>query len=89
MTTAVAACVSCRSQYSVVDYNAKKKYVCKKCAGALLLPGEIPADIPEEARLGSHHVKGKHGETVKFRNPHPSAGGPPESPFAMTPKILW
>jgi hypothetical protein len=50
---------------------------------------EAAADIPEEARLASHHVKGSNGETIKFRNPHPSAGGPPPSPFAMFPKIMW
>jgi hypothetical protein len=50
---------------------------------------EAAADIPEEARLASHHVKGRNGETIKFRNPHPSAGGPPPSPFAMFPKIMW
>ncbi|KAK4149308.1 beta-lactamase superfamily domain-containing protein [Chaetomidium leptoderma] len=50
---------------------------------------EVAADVPEEARIGEHHVKGSDGKTVKFRNPHPSAGGPPESPFAVGGKIIW
>jgi tetratricopeptide (TPR) repeat protein/predicted Ser/Thr protein kinase len=56
-------CVSCRSQYSVVDYNAKKKYVCKKCAGALVLPGETPSDIPEvvvAAQKNPKNIVGKY-----------------------------
>lgn len=50
---------------------------------------EAAADIPEEVRQASHHIKGSNGQTVKFRNPHPSAGGPAESPFAVGGKIIW
>ncbi|EAQ87758.1 hypothetical protein CHGG_04377 [Chaetomium globosum CBS 148.51] len=47
-------------------------------------------DIPEDARLAPHHVKGSKGETIKFRNPHPSAGGtPPSSPFVVGSQIAW
>src|SRR6185503_17811517 len=56
-------CVSCRSQYSVVDFNAKKKYVCKKCAGALLPPGQVPSDLPEqvaEAQKNPKNILGKY-----------------------------
>ena len=35
-------CAACRSQYSVLDFNPKKKYLCKKCSGSLLPPGELP-----------------------------------------------
>ena len=48
------------------------------------------ADVPEDARLTPHHIKGSKGETIKFRNPHPSAGGaPPSSPFIVGGQILW
>jgi len=56
-------CVSCRSQYSVVDHNPKKKYVCKKCAGALVLPGEVPSDIPDvvvQAQKNAKNIVGKY-----------------------------
>jgi hypothetical protein len=49
---------------------------------------ELAADVPEEARLASHHVKGSHGQTVKFKNPHPSGGGD-ISIAQMLGKILW
>jgi tetratricopeptide (TPR) repeat protein/predicted Ser/Thr protein kinase len=57
-------CVSCRSQYSVVDHSPKKKYVCKKCAGALVLPGEVPADIPEEVVSAQRNAKNIVGKYV-------------------------
>ena len=56
-------CVSCRSQYSVVDHSPKKKYVCKKCAGALVLPGEVPSDIPDvvvQAQKNAKNIVGKY-----------------------------
>ena len=45
-------------------------------------------DVPEEARRATHHVKGPDGKTVKFRNPHPSAGEP-FSVISVAGKILW
>ncbi|KAK4134034.1 Metallo-hydrolase/oxidoreductase [Trichocladium antarcticum] len=50
---------------------------------------EAAPDVPEEARLGAHHVRGANGETIRFRNRHPSAGVAPPSTFAMLGKILW
>jgi hypothetical protein len=50
---------------------------------------ETAADVPEEARLATHHVKGRHGNTVKFRNPHPSAGGIPDAIPVAAAKALW
>lgn len=50
---------------------------------------EAAPDVPEEARLGAHHVRGANGETIRFRNRHPSAGVAPPSTFAMLRKILW
>jgi tetratricopeptide (TPR) repeat protein/predicted Ser/Thr protein kinase len=60
----VLHCVSCRSQYSVVDFNAKKKYVCKKCAGALLPPGQLPSDLPEEVAEAQNNPKNILGKYV-------------------------
>jgi N-acyl-phosphatidylethanolamine-hydrolysing phospholipase D len=34
-------------------------------------PAEL-GPVPEDVKEKSHHVKNKHGETVKFQNPHPS-----------------
>lgn len=31
-------------------------------------------DVPDDVDRKSHHVKSKTGETIRFRNPHPSAG---------------
>ena len=56
-------CVACRSQYSVLDFNPRKKYLCKKCAGSLLPPGELPPGIPEEvaqAQTNPKNVLGKY-----------------------------
>jgi len=56
-------CVSCRSQYAVLDFSPKKKYLCKKCAGSLLPPGELPPGIPEEvatAQTNPRNVLGKY-----------------------------
>lgn len=57
-------CVSCRSQYSVIEFNPKKKYVCKKCAGALLPPGEVPSDLPEEVATAQKNPKNLLGKYV-------------------------
>jgi len=56
-------CVSCRSQYAVLDFSPKRKYLCKKCAGSLLPPGELPPGIPEEvatAQTNPRNVLGKY-----------------------------
>ncbi|KAK4103419.1 Metallo-hydrolase/oxidoreductase [Parathielavia hyrcaniae] len=50
---------------------------------------DAAADIPDEAHAAVHHVKGKDGKRVKFRNPHPSAGETTPSPLVMGPKIFW
>ena len=60
----VLHCVSCRSSYSVVEFSPKKKYVCKKCAGALLPPGEVPADIPEAVTTAQKSPKNILGKYV-------------------------
>ncbi|KAK3940260.1 beta-lactamase superfamily domain-containing protein [Diplogelasinospora grovesii] len=41
---------------------------------------------PEDAT--SHHVKNHHGEVVKFKNPHPSAGET-LSTFQIMRKMIW
>jgi len=56
-------CVSCRSHYSVLDFSPKKKYLCKKCSGSLLPPGELPADVPAEivaAQANPKNILGKY-----------------------------
>ncbi|KAK4251389.1 beta-lactamase superfamily domain-containing protein [Corynascus novoguineensis] len=50
---------------------------------------ELAADVPEDAHLGAHHVKGNDGKTIKFQNPHPSAGDPPGSIIMTSARILW
>ncbi|SPQ20185.1 5a554dac-cabe-45c5-a3e4-ac6a855a290e [Thermothielavioides terrestris] len=50
---------------------------------------ETAADIPEDARQGTHHIKGSNGKTVMFRNPYPSAGVGFDSPFQVAGKFLW
>lgn len=49
---------------------------------------EAAADIPEEARQATHHVKDSNGKTIKFRNPHPSAGALP-SVWEILSKMIW
>ncbi len=49
---------------------------------------EAAADIPEDARLAPHHIK-SHGKTVKFQNPHPSAGDTTATVLEMLGKIVW
>jgi tetratricopeptide (TPR) repeat protein/predicted Ser/Thr protein kinase len=60
----VLNCVSCRSAYSVIEFSPKKKYVCKKCAGGLLPPGEMPADIPEAVTTAQKNPKNILGKYV-------------------------
>jgi len=60
-------CVSCRSQYSVVDFNPKKKYLCKKCSGSLLPPGELPSDVPEEIVAAQKNPKNLLGKYVLLK----------------------
>jgi tetratricopeptide (TPR) repeat protein/predicted Ser/Thr protein kinase len=57
-------CVSCRSQYAVLDFNPKKKYLCKKCSGALLPPGQAPTDIPEQVTTAQKNPKNLLGKYV-------------------------
>ncbi|KAK4236535.1 beta-lactamase superfamily domain-containing protein [Achaetomium macrosporum] len=47
------------------------------------------ANIPEDAHQAAHHVKGSNGKTIKFRNPHPSAGGGMGSPIMTSGRVLW
>jgi len=63
----VLHCVSCRSQYAVLDFNTRKKYLCKKCSGALLPPGELPPDIPEEVITAQKSSKNLLGKYVLIR----------------------
>ena len=63
----VLHCVSCRSQYAVLDFNPKKKYLCKKCAGSLLPPGELPPGIPEEVATSQTNPKNVLGKYVLLK----------------------
>jgi tetratricopeptide (TPR) repeat protein/predicted Ser/Thr protein kinase len=63
----VLACASCRSQYSVLDFNPKKKYLCKKCSGSLLPPGELPHDLPEEVAAAQKSPKNLLGKYVLIK----------------------
>ncbi|MBV8882158.1 MAG: protein kinase [Planctomycetaceae bacterium] len=60
-------CVSCRSQYAVVDFSPRKKYLCKKCSGSLLPPGELPPDIPEEVATAQTNPRNVLGKYVLIR----------------------
>ncbi|KAK0636594.1 beta-lactamase superfamily domain-containing protein [Bombardia bombarda] len=45
---------------------------------------------PEDVDVTAHHVKGHNGETVKFKNPHPSAScGDPIGPLTIVPTIMF
>ncbi|KAL2189980.1 Metallo-hydrolase/oxidoreductase [Thermothelomyces heterothallicus CBS 203.75] len=50
---------------------------------------DLAADVPDEARQATHHVKGSDGKFIKFRNPHPSAGDPPRSVILVVARIFW
>ena len=63
----VLHCVSCRSQYAVLDFSAKKKYLCKKCAGSLLPPGELPPGLPEEVAAAQADPKNLLGKYVLLK----------------------
>jgi tetratricopeptide (TPR) repeat protein len=60
-------CVSCQANYQVVDYDPKKKYLCKKCTGPLLPPGQIKSDIPEEVTKASQNEKNVLGKYVAVK----------------------
>ncbi|KAK3352406.1 beta-lactamase superfamily domain-containing protein [Lasiosphaeria hispida] len=50
----------------------------------------IADDAPSGGDLTAHHVKDKHGETIKFQNPHPSFGETLRlTAFAMGRKMIW
>jgi eukaryotic-like serine/threonine-protein kinase len=56
-------CTLCGASYSVLDYSADKKYVCKKCTGPLLPPALASADIPlevQQAKTNPKNVLGKY-----------------------------
>jgi tetratricopeptide (TPR) repeat protein/predicted Ser/Thr protein kinase len=60
-------CAACRSQYAVLDFNPKKKYLCKKCAGSLLPPGELPPGMPEEVVQAQSNPKNVLGKYVLLK----------------------
>ncbi len=63
----VLHCAACRSQYAVLDFNPKKKYLCKKCAGSLLPPGELPPGLPEEVAAAQANPKNVLGKYVLLK----------------------
>jgi tetratricopeptide (TPR) repeat protein/predicted Ser/Thr protein kinase len=63
----VLHCATCRSQYAVLDFNPKKKYLCKKCAGSLLPPGELPPGLPEEVAAAQANPKNVLGKYVLLK----------------------
>lgn len=75
-------------QASVVPFSAAVATASMVAYSSAVSKLEAAADVPEEARRATHHVKGSDGTTIKFRNPHPSAGGPP-SAWETGRKILW
>jgi tetratricopeptide (TPR) repeat protein/predicted Ser/Thr protein kinase len=57
-------CSACRAPYSVLDYDPRKKYVCKKCTGTLAPPGQAPPDMPEEAARAFANPKNLLGKYI-------------------------
>ncbi|KAL2259819.1 hypothetical protein VTK26DRAFT_6360 [Humicola hyalothermophila] len=49
---------------------------------------ETASDVPEDVRRPLHHIKGHHGKTIKFKNPHPSAGEPLVFGFSTLKKVF-
>ncbi len=57
------SCAGCKARYSVVDYNPRKKYLCKKCSGTLLPPGQTQDEVPPDvtrAQANPKNVLGKY-----------------------------
>jgi hypothetical protein len=50
---------------------------------------EVTPDVPDDTDLAAHHVRGSDGKTVKFRNPHSSAGEGDSLSASMLGKVLW
>jgi tetratricopeptide (TPR) repeat protein/predicted Ser/Thr protein kinase len=63
----VLHCSACGAGYQVVDYDPKKKYLCKKCTGALVIPGQAPPDVPEEVAKAATNSKNILGKYVVVR----------------------
>ena len=57
-------CSHCGAAYSILKFDPKKKYICKKCAGLLLPPETIRAEVPEEVRQASQNPKNVLGKYV-------------------------
>ncbi len=56
-------CTICGATYQVLDYDPKRKYLCKKCTGPLLPPQQATTDIPEEvtkAKTNPKNILGKY-----------------------------
>jgi len=60
-------CSSCGAAYQVVDYDPKKRYLCKKCTGPLGPPGQAPAGVPEEVTRASANPRNLLGKYVAVR----------------------
>jgi tetratricopeptide (TPR) repeat protein/predicted Ser/Thr protein kinase len=60
-------CSSCGAGYQVIDYDPRKRYLCKKCTGPLSPPGQAPADVPEEVARASTNPKNVLGKYVVVR----------------------
>jgi tetratricopeptide (TPR) repeat protein/predicted Ser/Thr protein kinase len=60
-------CASCQAAYQVVDFDPKKKYLCKKCTGPLLPPGQAQSDIPEEVAKASQNEKNMLGKYIAVK----------------------
>ncbi len=55
-------CTSCGAGYNVLDFDPKKKYLCKKCTGLLLPPQQATADIPDEVLTAAKNPKNLLGK---------------------------
>ncbi len=60
-------CASCNAHYQVLDFDPKKRYLCKKCTGPLLPPGQARSDIPEEVTQASLNPKNVLGKYVVIK----------------------
>jgi tetratricopeptide (TPR) repeat protein/predicted Ser/Thr protein kinase len=57
-------CGSCNAAYQVLDYDPAKRYLCKKCTGALVPPGQLVSDTPEEVTQAATNPKNVIGKYI-------------------------
>jgi tetratricopeptide (TPR) repeat protein/predicted Ser/Thr protein kinase len=57
-------CPACNAAYQVIEYVPTKRYLCKKCTGPLVPPGQAAPDTPEDVVEASKDPKSLVGKYV-------------------------